>query len=112
MRTFLIAATLLTGVVAQAPTVATAQNLELPSPSDNDPSRITISCYRGPTKTVAWDRANAVFLDDLRQLGYTHSQATDIGERVCRDEYGVDNFSHMRQTLLRLMQETPPGSKG
>ena len=38
---------------------------DLPSPSDSDAARITISCYRGLVKTIAWDRANAVFLDDL-----------------------------------------------
>jgi len=80
----------------------------LPSPSDQDPGTITISCYRGPTKTVAWDRANAVFLDDLRQLGYNQVQAASIGERVCRDEYGVDNPAHLRATLLRILRDTPP----
>lgn len=102
MRSVLITAAVFAGISAQAP----AQ--DLPSKSDANPNKITISCYRGPTKTVAWDRANAVFLDDLRQLGYSHAQATAIGERVCRDEYGVDNFDHMRETLMGLMRETPP----
>lgn len=106
MRTSLIASILLAGLATQS---FAKEATDRPSPSDTDAAKITISCYRGLVKTVAWDRANAVFLDDLRQLGYSHSVATDIGERVCRDEYGVDDHEHMRKTLIRLMRETPPG---
>lgn len=96
-------------VLGSAPVPILAQSM--PSPSDTSARQITISCYRGPTRTVAWDRANAVFLDDLRQLGYSQTQATAIGERVCRDEYGVDNPDHLRATLMRIMRETRPARR-
>lgn len=93
-------------VLAAAASQASAQ--EFPSPSDDDANQITISCFRGPTKHVVWDRPNAVFLDDLRQLGYSRGQAKTIGDRVCRDEYGVENHDHMRAVLKEVMADTKP----
>lgn len=98
---------LLAGAVSVSASVASAS--DLPSPSDNDPSKINISCYRGAMKTVAWDRPNAVFLDDLVQLGYSREMASNIGERVCRDEYGVRNPDHQVRSLLKILRESPPG---
>ncbi|PRY25421.1 hypothetical protein CLV78_102600 [Aliiruegeria haliotis] len=79
-------------------------------PESSGKGTINISCYRGALKTVAWDRPNAVFIEDLLSYGYTWKQAHTIGERVCRDEYGVGNGEHKIATLKRLMVEHPVGS--
>ncbi|WP_068109810.1 hypothetical protein [Tropicimonas marinistellae] len=102
---------LIAAMVAGASVFATGNALadDLPSPSDNDRMTINVSCYRGALKTVAWDRPNAVFIDDLLQLGYTPEQADAIGNRVCRDEYGVGNGAHKIETLKKLLKEIPPG---
>lgn len=93
------------GVMAAG--AASAQSM--PSPHDNDPLTITISCYRGPSQTVAWDRPNSVFIEDLIQLGYSRAEASVIGEHICRDEYGVRNPSHQRAQLRQILAEDPPG---
>lgn len=68
-----------------------------------------ISCYRGPWRdTIAWDRPNAVFLDELMEMGYSSAQAISIGKRVCRDEFGVGDHEYMKATLARLISEEPP----
>ncbi|MFD0978960.1 MULTISPECIES: hypothetical protein [Tropicimonas] len=87
---------------------AMAQMKSIPSPADDNPNQINVSCYRGPLKTVAWDRPNAVFIEDLVQLGYSFQEAHAIGERVCRDEYGVGNGDHKIATLMKLLKENPP----
>lgn len=95
------------GVLAVSGSVASAQNL--PSPHDSVASKITISCYRGWLRdTVAWDRPNSVFVEDLVQLGYSRNDATVIGEQVCRDEYGVNNADHQRSQLLQILRDEPP----
>ena len=105
-RNFLLAV-LAAGLCTQFASDAQAQSM--PSPSDNDPNRINVSCYRGPLRnTVAWDRPNAVFVEDLIQLGYTYPEAHAIGERVCRDEYGVVNSEHKIATLMSILKESPP----
>jgi len=109
MKTKLIAAALVTAAMAIPAAAQTVDRSDLPTRPESTPGQITISCYRGAVKTIAWDRANAIFIDDLRRLGYTFEQATVIGERVCRDEYGYKNPAYLRETLLRLMRETPPG---
>lgn len=83
------------------------QAQQMPTKPGTNPSAITISCYRGPTSGVVWDRPNAVFVEDLVRVGYTYPQAHAIGERVCRDEYGVGNHEHMRTSLLNIMASTP-----
>jgi hypothetical protein len=80
----------------------------LPTKPGSNPSVITISCFRGPTANVIWDRPNAVFIEDLVRLGYSYPQAQAIAERVCRDEYGVGRPDYMKATLLELMSRTPP----
>ena len=79
----------------------------MPTKPGSNPSAITISCYRGPTSGVVWDRPNAVFVEDLVRIGYSYPQAAAIGERVCRDEYGVGNHDHMRMSLLNILATTP-----
>jgi hypothetical protein len=90
---------------------AGATDIDMPSRPGGDSASITISCYRGPMRTVAWDRANAVFTDSLMRRGYSIEQAEAIGNRVCRDEYGVDNPDHMVATLQRLLAETRPARR-
>ncbi len=68
-----------------------------------------ISCFRGPwLETVAWDRPNAVFVDELMEYGYSPGQAIAIGKRVCRDEFGVGDHEYMKATLNKLITEHPP----
>jgi len=104
-----IAALALVGTLLASPVVAERQERPM-HPSDAPEDSIVISCYRGPWKTVAWDRPNAVFIDTLMNFGYNSTQAHTIGERVCRDEYGVDDIGHMVATLNRLMAEQPPAN--
>lgn len=108
MRKCIFAAAALAGMVVLPVTEVSAQSRTLPSPTDSDASRITISCFRGIVKDVIWDRPNAVFVDDLTQLGYSYPTAHAIAERVCRDEYGVRNPEHQAATLLEILAETPP----
>ncbi|MFC3614377.1 hypothetical protein ACFORG_11440 [Lutimaribacter marinistellae] len=81
----------------------------MPTKPHSKPYNITISCYRGPTQGVIWDRPNAVFVEDLVAIGYSYPQATAIGERVCRDEWGVGQHDYMRNSLLEIIARTPPG---
>ncbi len=105
MKTLPIAAL----AVALTATGAFAEVKSMPSPSDDDPGKITISCYRGPLKEVAWDRPNAVFIDDLVQIGYSLEEASWLGERVCRDEYGVFDPVYLADRFKKLMALNPPG---
>ena len=87
-------------------TASLAQNM--PTRPGTSGNAITISCYRGLSSKVIWDRPNAVFVEDLVHFGYTYPQAHAIAERVCRDEYGVSRPDYMRTSLLQIMSSTPP----
>ena len=89
-------------------TDASAQ--DMPTKPGSEPGVITISCFRGPTVDVIWDRPNAVFIEDLVRLGYTYPEAHSIGERICRDEYGVRDSGHMKSSLLEILRKSPPKS--
>ena len=107
MNKVIIASATLAGGLALSAPAAVAQSV--PSAHDEDPARITISCYRGwLADTVAWDRPNSVFVEDLVQLGYSRGRAMVIGEHICRDEYGVNNPAHQRAQLVRILREDPP----
>ncbi len=81
-------------------------------PESSPKGTINISCYRGALKnTVAWDRPNAVFVEDLITYGYTWEQAHSIGQRVCRDEWGVGDSEHKIKTLKTILRKHPVGSK-
>jgi len=97
-------AALMAGIVGASPALATG-----PSPHDDDPNTVNISCYRGWVDAVAWDRANSVFIDDLRQLGYSFQEATVIAEHICRDEFGVRNPAHQIEQLREVLRTNPPG---
>ena len=71
--------------------------------------QITISCFRGPTDEIIWDRPNAVFIDSLVAAGYTFPEAHAIGERVCRDNATVNNPNAAIAVMNRIMAENPPG---
>ena len=107
MERTLLASALAAGLLAAGATAAAAQ--ALPAPHDDDPARITISCYRGWLQTVAWDRPNSVFIEDLVQLGYSRAEATVIGEHICRDEYGLGDPAHQRAQLRDILRQDPPG---
>ena len=51
------------------------------------------------------------FADDLVQLGYSLSEASWLGERVCRDEYGVYNEEYIADRFKQLLAQNPPGKK-
>ena len=105
-RTLILA--LVAGLCVPVATSALAKG-DTPARPDSSPKgTINVSCYRGALKTVAWDRPNAVFIEDLRKVGYSYEEATNIGERVCRDEWGVDNPEHKIDTLRQILRETPP----
>lgn len=106
MKLTSLAPALAAGLLAASATLASAQNL--PSPHNSDPNLVNISCYRGWLDTVAWDRPNSVFVEDLVQLGYTRSKATVIGEQICRDEYGVRNPQHQIAQLRQILRDDPP----
>jgi hypothetical protein len=95
------------GFTAASATLVSAQSM--PSPHNDDPNLINISCYRGPFETVAWDRPNSVFVEDLVQIGYTRDKAMVIGEHICRDEFGVRNPSHQIDQLRQILRDDPPG---
>ena len=80
-----------------------------PSRPDSSPDgTINISCYRGALRsTVAWDRPNAVFVEDLVAYGYSWEQAHSIGMRLCRDEWGIGNAQHKIDSLKKIMRDTP-----
>lgn len=108
MRTKLILAGLVSAATVVLATTGVAERKAKPTqPGTSGPEWI-ISCYRGPFTAVAWDRPNAVFVDDLIEYGYTPTQAIAIGKRVCRDEWGVHNEEYLKQTLLRIISEQPP----
>ncbi|MEJ6393618.1 hypothetical protein V8J82_10150 [Gymnodinialimonas sp. 2305UL16-5] len=69
---------------------------------------ILLSCYRGPWDDVIWDRPNPEFIDSLVAVGYSYGEANAIGERVCRDEAGVDNPAAARQILQNILIQQPP----
>jgi len=106
MKLTSLAPALAAGLIAASATTASAQSM--PSPHNDDPGLINISCYRGWLETVAWDRPNSVFVEDLVQLGYTRDQAMVIGEQICRDEYGVRNPSHQISQLRQILRDDPP----
>lgn len=79
-------------------------------PHVHQPTTITVSCFRGPTGDVIWDRPNAVFIDSLVAAGYTFATAHAIGERVCRDENLVGKPDAMADTMRRIFAD--PASHG
>ncbi|MEX0285202.1 MAG: hypothetical protein AB3N23_11385 [Paracoccaceae bacterium] len=103
-----VLATAGTACVLVAATAVSSLAQNLPTRPGTSGNGITISCFRGPSSNVIWDRPNAVFIEDLVRFGYTYPQAHAIGERVCRDEYGVGQPQYLRTSLLQIMAETQP----
>ena len=93
-------------ILFAASTSVSAQSM--PTKPGTNPGVITISCFRGPSSNVIWDRPNAVFIEDLVRQGYSYPQAHAIGERICRDEWGVNQPEYLKTSLLKIMAETPP----
>ncbi|NDR59510.1 hypothetical protein [Aliiruegeria sabulilitoris] len=108
-----IIATLVAGLTMPLGTAAFANDRSQPAHPESSPKgTIHVSCYRGALKnTVAWDRPNAVFIEDLVKYGYSMEQAHSLGMRVCRDEWGVGDSEHQINTMKRLLREHPVGSK-
>jgi len=89
-------------------TPAAAERVSIPTKPGTSGDEFIISCYRGPWKVVYWDRPTAIFIDELVEYGYSPNQAIAIGERICRDEYGVDRPEWLEAQLRRIVTETPP----
>ncbi|KIT16493.1 hypothetical protein [Jannaschia aquimarina] len=72
--------------------------------------QITIKCarYIARSDRVIWDRPMAVFLDDLRRIGYSPERAEAIGNRVCRDGALVNNAEGLAATMREILRTTPP----
>ncbi len=79
-------------------------------PHVHQPTTITVSCFRGPTGDVIWDRPNAVFIDSLVAAGYTFATAHAIGERVCRDHDLVGKPGAMVEAMRKIFND--PASHG
>lgn len=88
--------------------VTAVQAQQYPTRPGTNPSVITISCFRGPSSNVVWDRPNAVFVEDLVRAGYSYPEAHAIGERVCRDEWGVQQPEYLKSALRGIMASSPP----
>ncbi|MEO9575481.1 MAG: hypothetical protein ABJ263_08395 [Tateyamaria sp.] len=101
-------AALLTATTFLAATPAAAERVSEPTKPGTSGNEFIISCFRGPWKVVHWDRPAAIFIDELVEYGYTQTQALAIGERICREEYGVDRPEWMEAQLRRIVAETPP----
>lgn len=69
---------------------------------------VTVSCFRGPSQQVIWDRPNPVFIDSLVSAGYTFPEAHAIGERVCRDASTVDRPDRAIQVMHQIIAQNPP----
>lgn len=108
MKTSLLVAGLLSAVTLFGASSVSAERKAKPTMPGTSGAEWIISCYRGPWEAVAWDKPNAVFLDDLVEYGYSQTQAMAIGRRVCRDEYGIGNEEYLKATLLRIIAEQPP----
>ncbi|MGI3170325.1 hypothetical protein ACRARG_14340 [Pseudooceanicola sp. C21-150M6] len=67
---------------------------------------IHVSCFRGPWKEVIWDRPNAIFLDDLHEIGYDYATARAIGERICRDATLVGHPDGMKAEMLKIYYDS------
>jgi len=109
MKHLLSALAVASAVTALSVADAKAKRKPFPAQPGMTGVEFVISCYRGPFSAVAWDRPNAIFLDELVEYGYNQEEVIMIVKRVCRDEYGVRNEDWMRDTLLRLLVEQPPG---
>lgn len=110
MKSTILVAGMVTAATLMLVGSAMAERKSQPTrPGTSGPEWI-ISCYRGPFEAVAWDKPNAIFVDELVEYGYSPAQAMAIGRRICRDEYGVGDEDYLRSTLLRILSETPPDS--
>jgi len=71
-------------------------------PHVHEKTVITVSCFRGPTTDVIWDRPNSVFIDSLVNAGYDFSTAHAIGERVCRDHDLVGKPGALKAAMEKI----------
>ncbi|NKX43224.1 hypothetical protein [Roseicyclus persicicus] len=69
---------------------------------------INVSCFRGPSSEVIWDRPNPQFVDSLVAAGYSFPEAHAIAERVCRDAASVNRPENAEATMYRIFAENPP----
>ena len=67
---------------------------------------IHVACWRGPWKEVIWDHPEAMFLDDLRAIGYDFPTSRAIAERICRDQSLVNNPEGLKSTMIRIYYDS------
>lgn len=66
---------------------------------------IVISCWRGPTSAIIWDKPNFVFTESLKANGYNSAVARNIGNRICRDPKLVGKPKKMKAALLEILAQ-------
>jgi len=120
MKTTLLAAALATGLTGVATVPSFAHDTGVPHAHGHVNTRphshagrttmrdVRILCYRGPLAVTAWDHPEAVFVQDLINIGYDSTEAWAIGERVCKDSTGVNNRAALRQSLINAIASDPP----
>lgn len=79
----------------------------LPANATQTSEPITVGCFRGPFKSVIWDHPKQAFVDSLMANGFSYDRATEIGERVCRDERLVGQPEQLAEQTRRLIRQTP-----
>jgi len=99
------------GVVAIAVAGSSAFMGVLPTYASPGAQQVTVSCYRGPTNSVIWDKPNGVFVESLIAIGMTAEEALAIGTVVCRDERIIDNHAAMAERTLALIAEARRGNR-
>lgn len=66
---------------------------------------IKVSCFRGPSNDIIWDKPNAVFVDSLVEAGYTFPTAHAIAYRICRDPETVNDPEGMKRAMERIYRD-------
>lgn len=102
MKKLLLCAAMLAGFAAPASAGSYSKTIY-----QFDHDVIIVSCFRGPWKDVIWDRPNSNFIDSLIKIGYDYPTSHAIAERVCRDDWLVDNKEGMKKEMIRIYRESP-----
>lgn len=91
MKPFLIVGALLTATATQALSES-----------------FVISCHRGPTSKVIWDRPNTIFMDSLQSVGYAPAEARQMADTICSNPDLVGDLDGLKAAVLELMELSPP----
>ena len=100
-----VAGAILLASAAQAQPVTRAQTTAESAPV------IQLSCYRGPTERVIWDRPDGTFVEDLVAYGYDYANAEAIARTICTDQSLVGKPDAMAEALKATMRKVPPAGR-